>query len=65
MAELLERYGARAEANRQRQRSEPALDAFRWLLEEFKVALFAQELKTPFPVSRKRLEKAWAELCRG
>ena len=24
----------------------------------------AQELKTPFPVSFKRLEKAWAELTR-
>ena len=28
------------------------------------VSLFAQELKTPFPVSAKRLEKVWAELCR-
>jgi ATP-dependent helicase HrpA len=35
---------------------------FRWLVEELHVSLFAQELKTPFPVSVKRLEKAWAEL---
>jgi ATP-dependent helicase HrpA len=41
---------------------EPALDAFRWLLEELKVSLFAQELKTPFPVSFKRVEKAWSAL---
>ncbi|MFH1081178.1 MAG: ATP-dependent RNA helicase HrpA [Pseudomonadota bacterium] len=34
-----------------------ALDAFRWMLEEFKVSLYAQELKTPYPVSRKRLEE--------
>ena len=42
--------------------SSPALAEFRWLLEELKVSLFAQELKTPFPVSYKRVEKAWAEL---
>jgi ATP-dependent helicase HrpA len=35
---------------------------FRWLLEELRVSLFAQELKTPQPVSTKRLEKVWAQL---
>ncbi len=35
---------------------------FRWLIEELRVSLFAQELKTPFPVSLKRLEKAWADM---
>ncbi len=35
---------------------------FRWLIEELRVSLFAQELKTPFPVSIKRLEKIWSEL---
>jgi ATP-dependent helicase HrpA len=35
---------------------------FRWLIEELRVSLFAQELKTPFPVSVKRLEKAWNEI---
>ena len=43
-----------------------ALDArmqeFRWLLEELRVSFFAQELRTPQPVSIKRLEKAWAQL---
>ncbi|MFT0547765.1 ATP-dependent RNA helicase HrpA [Allopusillimonas ginsengisoli] len=34
------------------------LDDFRWLLEELRVALFAQELRTPMPVSVKRLQKA-------
>ena len=34
-----------------------ALDAFRWMIEEFKVSLYAQELKTPYPISRKRLEE--------
>jgi len=35
---------------------------FRWLLEELRVRFFAQELRTPQPVSVKRLEKAWAQL---
>ena len=38
------------------------LQEFRWLLEELRVSLFAQELRTPQPVSVKRLEKAWAQL---
>ena len=35
------------------------LEEFRWLLEELRVALFAQELRTPSPVSVKRLQKMW------
>ncbi|RZT98140.1 ATP-dependent helicase HrpA [Rivibacter subsaxonicus] len=38
------------------------LDEFRWLLEELRISLFAQELRTPQPVSVKRLEKAWAQI---
>ncbi|MDT3734708.1 MAG: ATP-dependent RNA helicase HrpA [Denitratisoma sp.] len=38
---------------------DPWLEDFRWLLEELRVALFAQELKTPMPASVKRLQKAW------
>ena len=34
----------------------------RWLLEELRVSFFAQELRTPQPVSLKRLDKAWAQL---
>ncbi len=39
------------------------LDEYRWLLEELRVSLFAQELRTPQPVSAKRLDKAWAQLA--
>jgi ATP-dependent helicase HrpA len=39
-----------------------ALSDFRWQLEELRVALFAQELKTPSPMSLKRLEKVLANL---
>jgi ATP-dependent helicase HrpA len=38
------------------------LEEYRWLLEELRVSLFAQELRTPQPVSVKRLDKAWAQL---
>jgi ATP-dependent helicase HrpA len=40
------------------------LEEFGWQLEELRVSLFAQELRTPFPVSSKRLEKVWASLSR-
>ena len=35
------------------------LAAFKWMIEELRVSLFAQELKTPYPVSVKRLLKVW------
>ena len=35
---------------------------YRWLIEELRVSLFAQELKTPFPISIKRLEKTWQDI---
>ena len=38
------------------------LQEFRWLIEELRVSFFAQELRTPQPVSVKRLEKAWGQL---
>ncbi len=42
--------------------SDARLQEFRWLLEELRVSFFAQELRTPFPVSVKRLDKAWAQI---
>jgi ATP-dependent helicase HrpA len=43
---------------------DPQMDDFRWLLEELRVSLFAQELRTPMPVSVKRLHKVWESLQR-
>jgi ATP-dependent helicase HrpA len=43
---------------------DPQLEQFRWLLEELRVQLFAQELKTPAPVSVKRLSKMWQTINR-
>jgi ATP-dependent helicase HrpA len=44
--------------------ADPRLAEFRWLLEELRVSLFAQELRTPTPVSVKRLSKVWESLRR-
>ncbi len=38
------------------------LDEYRWMLEELRISLFTQELKTRFPVSLKRLDKKWTAL---
>jgi ATP-dependent helicase HrpA len=38
------------------------LNHYRWMLEEYRVSLFAQELKTAFPISEKRLKAYWNEL---
>ena len=38
------------------------MQELRWLLEELRVSLFAQELRTPQPVSVKRLDKLWAQV---
>jgi len=38
------------------------LDQYRWMVEEFRVSLFAQELRTPVPVSSKRLDALWREV---
>ncbi len=39
----------------------PEQDPFRWALEEFRVSLFAQQLKTAYPISAKRMDKVWDE----
>ncbi len=39
-----------------------AIEEFFWMLEEFKVSQFAQELKTPFPISEKRLNKKYDKI---
>ena len=61
---VLAAHWARWLAEMERVGAEPseALLQFRWLIEELQVSLFAQELKTPFPVSTKRLDKAWADM---
>ncbi|HJV01554.1 MAG TPA: ATP-dependent RNA helicase HrpA [Burkholderiaceae bacterium] len=44
--------------------TDPKMVEFRWMLEELRVSLFAQELRTPMPVSVKRLQKVWESMQR-
>jgi ATP-dependent helicase HrpA len=53
------RYRARAEEHRQRELFDPNLEHYRWMIEELRVSLFAQELGTAIPVSEVRLERQW------
>jgi len=39
-----------------------AIEEYAWMIEEYKVSIFAQELKTAFPVSRKRLDQKLLEI---
>ena len=45
--------------------SNAAMEDYRWLLEELRVSLFAQQLRTPIPVSLKRLSKLWDEIAKA
>jgi ATP-dependent helicase HrpA len=60
LAPLVQNLG-RALAQRKGQ-VDTRLEDFRWLVEELRVSLFAQTLRTPMPVSVKRLQKAWEAL---
>jgi len=46
------------------ERKKAAIEAYFWLIEEYKVSVFAQELKTPVRVSKKRLEETLRKIKR-
>ena len=60
--ELWEQYEKRKRAADEAQLESAALEEYRWMLEEYRVSLFAQEVKTLMPVSEKRLKQAWAQI---
>ncbi|MDR2450875.1 MAG: ATP-dependent RNA helicase HrpA [Candidatus Accumulibacter sp.] len=64
-APLWTNYERRAAALARQGVADPQLEQFRWLLEELRVQLFAQELRTPAPVSVKRLKRMWESLRVG
>lgn len=64
LAELWLRWQAEQDKWRKLGKDTAPLLPFRWMLEELHVSLFAQELRTPYPVSVKRLNKIWADLVR-
>jgi ATP-dependent helicase HrpA len=59
IAEFEKRLEERRERLRKAGTTDPRLEEFRWHLEELRVSLFAQELRTRYPVSCKRLDKLW------
>ena len=42
---------------------DPELQTYRWMTEEFRVSVYAQELGTALPVSEKRLDQQWAKVA--
>jgi ATP-dependent helicase HrpA len=65
MAEWMQAAAPWQRAQKDRQKNaDPKMAEFRWLLEELRVSLFAQELRTPMPVSVKRLQKVWESMQR-
>ncbi len=59
------RYWNEVEKKTKKDKVIPEQDPFRWMLEEFRVSLFAQQLKTAYPISVKRIDKAWDDRCQG
>jgi ATP-dependent helicase HrpA len=59
---LLQQYFERERKHTKSGTINPELAAYFWMLEEFRVSLFAQELKTSMPISIKRLEAQWSKI---
>lgn len=47
--------------NNMRRSDDAALQHYRWMIEEFRISVFAQEVGTAYPISAKRLDKQWAQ----
>lgn len=55
-------YQGLSERYRLEGRVDERIEMWRWMLEEYRVSLFAQQLGTKMPVSEKRLKKLWHEI---
>jgi ATP-dependent helicase HrpA len=58
------KYVQQATADAEKGRRDPELETYRWMVEELRISLFAQELKTSLPISPKRLDAQWAKISR-
>jgi len=58
-------YKNRLKTLQQQKRQSEVLNEFRWMIEEYRISLFAQQLKTVTSVSEKRLNKLWEEVKLG
>ena len=62
LSNLWTQYKARADKHAQEGKRDEQLTLYRWLLEEYRVSLFAQQLGTKVPISDKRLSKQWSQV---
>ena len=62
IAALWDEYTKRADALSKNNQHSAQLEEYRWLLEEYRISLFAQEIKTLAPISAKRLKKIWHDI---
>ena len=60
--EYWQRFERAAEQHQVQAIVDPELEKFRWMIEEFRVSLFAQQLGTSMTVSAKRLDKQWQKV---
>jgi ATP-dependent helicase HrpA len=61
-AAIEEKWLLRDQQAREKGLFDERLDEIRWQLEELAISLFAQEVKTLYPISVKRIERRWKEL---
>ena len=59
---LWKQYLARLEKHRRDGVRDPELMVYRWMIEELRVSLFAQELRTAIPISAQRAERQWEKV---
>ena len=59
---LWQQYANLRQRHVQHSITDPEIDLYRWMLEEYRVSLFAQQLGTAVPVSAKRLDKQWKKV---
>ena len=62
LAGYWEQYQARLKKHQQEGKRDPELMLYRWMLEEYRVSLWAQQLGTKMAVSDKRLNKQWSQV---
>ncbi len=59
---LWKQYLARLEKHRRDGVRDPELMTYRWIIEELRISLFAQELRTAMPISPQRVERQWEKV---
>ena len=59
VAPIWDTFKHRAARHREEGIADPALEQYRWMIEELRISLFAQELKASMPVSPQRLQRQW------